>query len=427
MANQDFAFEPIPDDKTVSGWRIAMVLTGIIIGLPAFIIGANLGDALGFGRGVLTIVLGGLVLSAIAIATGAVGAKTRLTTAMIAKHTFGSLGGRLVSGVLAIACLGWFGVTAEVFGQSLHRILADLGMGYIPQSLVIALGGSLMILTTIFGFSGLQRLSTVTIPFLAILIGYTAFLAMRDTSFAVLLGSGSGGTTLGDGVSAIVGSKAVAVAIYPDLCRFSRKPRDAAFAAVLTYSVAMPAIIMLAMIPSIIMHERDLIVIMTALGLGIPALALLVVKAWATNSGNLYVAALSAANFLLSKRQTYIVIGAGALGTLTAVFGITDKLVPFLVALGVSVPPIAGIYVAHFWVVRPSYNDDQPLPSVNFAAFICWGLGIAVAVAARFEIVTLSGVSAINSMLAAAATYLAWCRFRRRAVGGASTTAVVAE
>jgi cytosine permease len=409
--NDDFAFEPVPDNNTVSGLRIALVLTGIIIALPSFIIGANLGATLGFRRGALAIIFGGLVLTAIAFATGTVGARTRLTTAMIARQTFGTFGGRIVSGILAIACLGWFGVTAEVFGQSIHEILLTLDWDYLPRSAYIVLGGLFMVVTTLFGFTALQRLSTVTVPLLALLITYTAVIAMRGSpSSAALLGSGSNDTGLGDGVSAIVGSLAVAVTIFPDLCRFSQRPRDAWLAALLTYAVAMPVILMLAMIPSIIMHERNLIIIMTTLGLGIPALGLLVVKAWATNSGNLYVASLSAANLLSSRRQKLIIASAGCLGTLVAVLGVTERLVPFLVALGVSIPPVAGLYVADFWTRRVSYDHKRIPPALNIPAFGCWLFGIAIAVAARAGVLALSSVSAIDSMLVAAGSYLIWQR-----------------
>ena len=405
MVDDDFAFVPVPDHKTVSGFRIAIVLTGVIVALPSFIMGASLGSSLGFRHGSLSILLGGLVVSAIAMATGGVGARSRLTTAMIARQAFGTFGGRIVSGVLAVGCLGWFGVTAELFGQSLHQILADLAWDYVPRSALIAMGGLLMMVTTIYGFSALQRLSSITVPLLALLIGYTAFLAMRNVPAAALLNGGSRDIGLGDGISAIIGSLAVAVTIYPDICRFSSRPRDAGFAAILTYVVAMPVILMLAMIPSIIMGERDLTVIMTTLGLGVPALALLGLKAWATNSGNLYVAALSTANLLSNHRQKYIVASIGFIGTLSALMGITSSLVPFLVALGISIPPIAGIYVADFWIRHRKYDLDVIPPKVNAAALGCWLFGIAAAVAARSGLLTLSGVSAIDAMLAAAGSY----------------------
>tara|TARA_R110000850_G_scaffold2230_1_gene10990 strand:- start:142 stop:1410 length:1269 start_codon:yes stop_codon:yes gene_type:complete len=414
MADDDFAFEEVPPEKTVSGLRIAVVIIGIIIALPAFITGADIGFTLGFRDGVLSILVGGAILTLIAMATGTIGAKTRLSTAMIVRGTFGSVGGRFVSGILAVACLGWFGVTAEVFGQSLREVLVVQSWDVLPLPAYIAMGGMLMVLTTLFGFRALQRLSELTVPLLAALIAYTVYLTLNQGDYSALAEDGMGQATLGDGISAIVGGYAVAVTIFPDLCRFSRTPKGACLAALITYTIAMPGILMLAMIPSIVTHEHDLTIIMTTLGLGIPALVLLVFKAWATNSGNLYFASLSTANFLAYRNLKAIIVAAGIGGVLFAMSGLTDMLIEFLVMLGVSIPPIAGIYIADFMVSGGKKDDyTGAVPKINFAAFACWALGIGIAVAARMDFFTLSGISAIDSMLTAAASYLLFCRIRR--------------
>ncbi|PHR18179.1 MAG: hypothetical protein COA41_10355 [Sphingopyxis sp.] len=414
MADDDFAFEEVPPEKTVSGIQIAVVIIGIIIALPAFITGADIGFTLGFRKGVLSIVVGGVILTLIAMATGAIGAKTRLSTAMIVRRTFGSVGGRFVSGILAVACLGWFGVTAEVFGQSLREVLVVQSWNILPLPAYIAMGGMLMVITTLFGFRALQRLSELTVPLLAALIAYTVYLTLNQGDYSALVKDGMGQATLGDGISAIVGGYAVAVTIFPDLCRFSRTPKGACLAALITYSIAMPGILMLAMIPSIVTHQQDLTIIMTTLGLGIPALVLLVFKAWATNSGNLYFASLSAANFLAYRNLKAIIVAAGVGGILFAMSGLTEMLIEFLVMLGVSIPPIAGIYIADF-MVSGARKDDYTgaVQKINYGAFACWAFGIAIAVAARMEFFALSGISAIDSMATAAASYLLFCRIRR--------------
>ena len=415
--SEDYALEPVPAERTISGLRIALVSIGIIVALPAFISGAEIGFALGFREGSLAITLGGVFLGIVAMATGTVAAKTRLNTAMITKLTFGAVGGRVVSVVLALTLLGWFGVTAELFGRGVYQVVSDLGWKALPATLYVAGGGILMIVTTIYGFSALQRLSNITVPLLAILITYTAWLTLHNAPAGTLSAAGSNGSGLGDGVSAIVGGLSVAVTIFPDLCRFSRSTKDAWIAAALTYGMAMPAIVLLATIPSVVTHQRDLITIMTTLGLGAPALVLLVVKAWATNAGNLYSASLSAANSLANRSQKWIIVGGGAIGTVMGIAGISAKFIPFLIVLSVAIPPIAGIYVADIlWLdalQRPNALSGK-MPKVRYGAFGCWALGVGVALAARMGILTITGVSAGDSMLAAALSYSVITRYQTR-------------
>jgi cytosine permease len=408
--SEDYALEPVPEASTISGFRIALVSIGIIVALPAFISGAEIGFALGFQRGSLAVILGGIFLGLMAMATGTVAATTRLNTAMIIKLTFGSIGGKVVSFLLSLTLLGWFGVTAELFGHGVFQVLSQLGWNRLPEAVYVATGGILMVITTVFGFSALQRLSNVTVPMLAILITFTAWLTLHRAGAGALSGGGATNSSLGDGISAIVGGLSVAVTIFPDFCRFSRTTRDARVAAALTYGAAMPAILLLAMIPSVVTHQRDLISIMTTLGLGVPALALLIVKAWATNAGNLYSASLSAANSLSSKNEKWIIIVGGSIGTMLAVGGISDSFIPFLIALSVGIPPIAGIYVADLLGAAERVSSDVTPASVRYGAFACWGLGVAAALAARAGLLTITGISAADSMLVAAASYVMFYR-----------------
>src|SRR3546814_18105139 len=81
------------------------------------------------------------------------------------------------------------------------------------------------------------------------------------------------------------------------------------------------------------------------MGFGLPALAMLVLSVWTINALNLYSAGLSmAATFPRLKPGTIIVIG-GATGCLFALLGIINSFIPFLIALGLIIPPIAAIYV----------------------------------------------------------------------------------
>jgi cytosine permease len=414
--NQDYALAAVPDQQTVSGVQIALVKIGIIIALPAFISGAEIGFALGFERGIASIALGGLILAFIAAATGAVGARSRLSTAMITRFAFGSFGGRMISLVLVCTQLGWFGVTAGLFGRSMAHILADFGFSQFPPAFYTILGGMLMTATTIYGFSALQKLSNFTVPLLLAAIAYTAYVAWQRAtpeSFIPPVGSGWG---LSEGVSAIVGGLAAGVTTFPDLCRFARKTGDARLAAGLTFALAMPLILLLALIPSTIMHEKDLMILMVTLGLGGPAVLLLVVKAWATNAGNLYSASLSAANVFEKFAHRKIVIGAGIVGTAAAALGVSDLFVPFLVLLGVTVPPIAGIYVVDFFLVRRGEYDAAKIPELPAfypAAFACWAFGISIAIAARTGLFTFTGIAACDAIIAASGSYFLLRHFIR--------------
>lgn len=405
----EYSRSAVPDAATVSGWRIALIKLGIVIALPAFIMGAQIGSSLGLRRGAIAVVIAGLVLTVMAGFTGAVAAKSRLSTSLITQFAFGRLGGRLVNGILSVTLLGWFGVTAQIFAESLQGVLSSLHLPVWPLVVYVVLGGGLMVATTIFGFSALQRLSDFTVPLLLIVILTATWRALQAHPLADLLSLPGTQTNIAVGISAMVGGLAASICVFPDLCRFARSSGDARLAGGLTFGLGLPLILFMAAIISIATGKRDLIAILTTLGLGAPALILLVFKAWATNSGNLYSASLGLATIFRSPPQRLLVVVAGSVGVLLAALGITSYFVPFLLVLSITIPPIASIFVTDFFLLRCQSYDlatiDQE-PAVSWRAFAAWGVGVAVASAASHKLFTLTGMAAADSVLTSVAIYL---------------------
>lgn len=391
----DFSQTPVPETATVSGWRIALTKLGAVVALPGFVAGAQIGFTYGVARGLIAIAIGGLVLTAIAIATSMVAVRTRLTASLLIQRTFGTIGSRFVNGVLATILLGWFGVTAQLFGASLAQMVTELAGYHVPAWPLIIGGGILMVTTALFGFRGLQRLADVTIPALLIVLIVATWRALGDVSVNDLLAVPAGAPPLGTAISAIVGSLATGVVVFPDLARFARRRRDAAVAAFLTFALGMPSVLVLAAIPSTATHQHDLIAILTILGMGVPAFVILVLKAWASNSGNLYSASLGLRTVFPGFGRSTIACVGGSVGVAFALFGISDHFLPLLMLLGITIPALAGIYIADFLTL----GDRVPATRrFHWRAFLSWAAGIAVATLTARGVIHLSGVAALDSI-----------------------------
>lgn len=403
----------MPASATVSGWHIALIKIGVLIALPAFITGAEIGTQMGLPRAALSIVIGGAVLGAIGLLTGTVAALSRQSTALLVRYSFGIVGARIVSTLLALTLLGLFGLTAELFGGSLSRAVEETTGVTIGKAPCIVIGGFLMTVTTIFGFRGLQRLADLAVPVLFAGIAAVCYLAVRDIDTGVLVAIPESTQSYGIGISAVIGSLAVGVTILPDLARFARNAAHARWAAAGTYSAALPAVLLLAAVPGVAVGEPDLILIMTGLGLGVPAFLFLVFTAWTTNSGNLYSSTLGLANVFTSPRFPLLAGAAGAVGIAMALLGIGSVIIPLLVVLGITIPPVAGIYTADFFLVRGRRYDEEELgqlPNFAWPAFFAWLLAIAVAFLAARGLIRVSGVPAIDSIVFSFIAYVAAAR-----------------
>ena len=224
----NYSHDFIPDAETVSGVRIALIITGVAITLPAFLLGANVMVALGVVRGALAIVAGELIIMLVALMTMTVGASSRLSTYMVVQFPFGRLGGRIVSFLLSITLFGWFGVTLMLFAQACRQAVIEVfGVDWPLVSFTLA-GSLLMVATTIFGFRAIERLARVAVPLLGVLLVVGVYRVLADSSLLASAGPAVGDPALssfGLAVSAVVGGFMVGATIAPDLARFAPSPR----------------------------------------------------------------------------------------------------------------------------------------------------------------------------------------------------------
>lgn len=77
---------------------------------------------------------------------------------------------------------------------------------------------------------------------------------------------------------------------------------------------------------------------------------------------NLYAASLGISNFLdavfgIKINRAFLTIIIGLLGTLGSILGILDKFVAFLTILGIAIPPIGGIMVVDYFILRRYRNE----------------------------------------------------------------------
>ena len=413
---------PVPAAETVSGIAIAVVIIGVSITLPAFLVGTELIGALGLVEGGLAIILGGFLTACIGYLTMRVGIETRLSTYSVILFCFGRAGSNIVNLILAITLLGWYGVTAALFGRALSLAVDDALGVLVPIPVFTIAGGVLMVATTLYGFRAIYRLSRIAVPLLAALLLYGVWAVLDGASLAELSGvpgrPHEGIASISAGISIVIGSFFVGVTLVPDLARFARGRRDAITGSFLSYGLGFPLVLLLSGLPVLVSGDPDLISSMTSLGLGIPALIVMIFSTWTTNINNLYSASLSIARMMPKVRDWVITLVAGVIGTLLALAGIMDYFVGFLILLGIIVPPIAGVYLADYFVLRPTrinVNHAGPVPDFRWDAIAALTIACAVGIFERTSDWSLTSVTAIDTLLTGMSVLWIWNKLDSKA------------
>ena len=414
-SNGDHTRSRVPDQATIGGFRIAVVVFGIGVTLPIFYIGSEISLALGLRRAALALFGGCAIVGLMMIVTSIIGARTRLSTYMIIQFAFGrSLVRFLVNPLLAMTYVGYFAATGDIFGGAIREAVNAFYGIAIPRALCAFVGCVAMSLTAMYGFRFIERFSSLADPLLALFMLYVGYLVLQRIQLQDLWSApGAGGMSVGLAISTVVGANILMAVSGPDLTRYARTGLEGV-KSVSGLAAGYPLIMLASGIPALAFAETDIMKIMLILGVALPALFILVFSTWTTNTVNLYSAVLTLAASFRRFSDKQLAMAAGALGTLGAVLGIMDVFLPFVLILGIAATPIAGVYIADFFLLSGSDYRLERLsarPPVGYSALLAWIAGTGTAAAANQGLLLLTTVPAADGMITAFLLHAALSRW----------------
>jgi cytosine permease len=306
-----------------------------------------------------------------------------------------------------VSLLGWFGINLNLFGLAIAGLSKDF-FNAVPPELGVTVGASVLITaTTIIGFRAINLVSTLMIPVLVFVAVALLFAAMGHSEpIAHIV---PGGMSLGDGISAIVGSIVIGAIIMPDITRFLRSWQGAVITGTSSYLIAQPFVMWVAAAAALALGTQDIISIMLTLGLGVGAFIIIIAGSWVLNTLNLYSAVLGVTASFPSLNARQVTVVLGVIGVSAGLLNILDSFVTFLFYLSVVFIPVAGVIIIDHFLIRPSVyrvtqvEDDQP---INRPALVAWLAGAAIALAgAEGLIASITSVAALDSAIASGLIY----------------------
>ena len=406
----DYATEAVPEDKTVSGFRIGMINGNLAFAVPGLLTGLEVGTSLGFQQSVLAFLVGGVLLSLMGFITGWVGQQNRFTSYMLLKFVFGTRGASVISLAFVISLLGWYGVNIDLFSEVTSTFLQNEFDTELPIWLMEVALGLVITLTTIWGFVLLDKLSGYFVPLLAVILCYMLYQTLSWQQPIPPTDYVATALSFGEAVTAVVGSFIVSVVIMPDLSRFARHKMDAAVASVFPFLGLSSFVYLVSALAGVLLGEADVLVVMLTLGLGTFAFILLIVSSWVTNVLNLYSAGLGLKALTPKVEHWVLVVIAGVLGTLVSSINLLDSFTSFLFGLAIIFTPVAAIYSTDFFFIRKQtryqLSELDTAEPINYSALIAWALGVLFTYTANHYTVSFSGIEAVDACVVTVLCYL---------------------
>ncbi len=383
----DYPVDPVPAHARKSTFSLAVVLVGFTLFTPSMLAGAQIGAGFAFGPLLGVLLLGSLVLGVYVGVIGWIGARTNLTTAMMARRTFGRSGAKLSSLLLGGTQVGWYGVSVATLA-----LLTGQALGWESDAAtrwLMVLSGLVMGVTAYYGYKGMYALSLVAVPLLGVLVVWVTWRAFDEvggwTAMNEIVPAES--MSVAVAVTVIVGTFASGGTQAPNWTRFARTPSSGFWTCIIAFLAAELVMLFCGAIGALAFGEGDFVLVLFNLGLVGWGLVFLVANIWTTNDNTAYNVGVAGAEMFNSRSKKPFVIFGVVAGTVLAVTGIYDSLIGFLTWLGILIPPLGGVLIGDYLVNRSGREpaagriEHEDLPAVRWdniglyvvASLAAWG------------------------------------------------------
>lgn len=350
------------NEKRTSIFENGLIWFGAGVSLAEILTGTYFAP-LGFGKGVLAIILGHIIGCTMLFLAGVIGGKTRRSAMETVKMSFGEKGGVFFSFLNVLQLVGW---TAIMIYDGALAANGVLHTGRWVWCLVI---GALIILWIVIGITNLGKINTVAMAALFILTLVLSRVIFDDGSVA---GAGGDAMTFGAAVELSVAMPLSWLPLISDYTREAKEPVKATAVSAVVYGVVSCWMYVIGMNAAIYTGESDIANIMVKAGLGIAGLLIIVFSTVTTTFLDAYSAGISSESVFSKINGKYAAIVVTVIGMIGAIVYPMDNITDFLYLIGSVFAPMIAIQIADFFILK---RKDSLRVSLDVMNGVIWVIG----------------------------------------------------
>lgn len=399
-ASEDYPLTEVPQNARKSLFSTSIVLLGFTFFTATMWGGGQLGVAFGFTDLIWITILGNILLGIYVAILSYAAYKSGLNSLLMSRFSFGEWGSKLPDFLLGFTQIGWYAwgtaTVVIIFGN-----IVNLSIAFnIP---LMILFGFAFCWTAYIGYRGLEKLSIIGVPMMVLLIVWSLIIATKEAGglTGLLSITPVEKMTFGTAITIIFGTFVSGGTQATNWTRFAKTAKIAIFAGLIAFFIGNGLMIFVGAYGAYVYQEPDIVNVLILQGLLLPGILMLFLNIWTTQDNAIYNFSIAGCNmFRVKNRRTITLIGA-AIGTILAIAGMYDWLIPYLVLLGTFIPPIGGIIMADFFYkykCKFPKLDSIKLKRFNYIGIISYLGGAA---AAYFS----PGVPPLNGILVALILY----------------------
>ncbi|KUK13242.1 MAG: putative hydroxymethylpyrimidine transporter CytX [Synergistetes bacterium] len=396
---------PVPDkDRVLTGFDLFLLWLGAAISLAEVWAGGMLAP-LGFGLGMLAILLGHIIGNTPFALGGVIGTKYGVPTMVTLRPSFGIRGSYLGSVLNVIQLIGWTAVMLVVAGDAAYAVYSGID----KKTWIVLIG----IITTLWAIGGSKywkwagRIGVLALAGVCIIATYSI---LREG----IPQKAPSGMDFGLALDLVIAMPVSWLPLVSDYSRYSRSIGGAFWGTWLGYMVGSSWMYALGLMAFLSTGSTDVISVMVKLGFTGLALILILLSTVTTTFLDLYSAAISSLNINPKLNRTLTLIVAGVIGIAIALVFPPEAYENFLLFIGGMFCPIFGIVLFDYFVFRKGKIEVDELykerggkywynGGINWWALASWAVGFTL-----YELIAIKAPwigASIPSMVIAGLVY----------------------
>ena len=327
-----------------AGISIAEILTGMLLA------------PLGFGKGLLAIIIGHVIGGAVMFGAGVIGGRTGRSAMETVQISFGRQGAKLFAGLNVIQLIGWTAVM--------------IASAAVAANTIAAIGTAFFALWIVLGLKNLGRVNVIVIAALLILT-----LVLSAVIFSGGAAPKADGTmTMGQAIELTVAMPLSWLPIISDYTRTAEKPIKATAASCGTYFVASTWMFVIGMGAALYTGQDDIAAIMLQAGMGLIGILIILLSTVTTTFLDAFSAGVSGRSLFPQLSDTVLALIACAGGMILAIAVDASRFEDFLYLIGSVFAPMTAILLSDYFILRQDHSSQ----SVCWLNLILWVAGFAL-------------------------------------------------
>lgn len=394
----DYSLEAVPQTARKKFWPMFFIMLGFTFFSASMSVGAKLGNGLDFSGFVWAVLIGSVILSVYTGGLGYIGSATGLSLDLLAQRSFGTVGSFLPSALISFTQIGWFGVGLAMFAIPAAEVL------HVSPWVLIGVAGLCMTSSAYFGIKGLEIVSYISVPLIAVLGIYSMITAtVEGGGLVAIFAKNAGSMTLFGGVGLVMGSFVSGGTATPNFTRFANNNKNAVITTVIAFFLGNALMFAFGAVGGAFTGKDDIFYVMMAQGLTLPALVVLGANIWTTADNGLYTCGLGLSNITKMPKRPMVLV-SGVVGTITSIW-LYNNFISYLNILNGTLPPLGALIILDYFRHKENYGPHSVVTrKVN------WGSILGVAVGALVGNLVNWGIASVNAMAAACVIYLLFDR-----------------